>query len=38
MGRPWCELQMASEQVLGSVLPNCGGGGWKNWLCDGDGG
>jgi hypothetical protein len=26
---------------LGSVVPSCGGGdggGWKNWLCDGDGG
>jgi hypothetical protein len=24
--------------LLGSVVPSCGGGGWKNWLCDGDGG
>jgi hypothetical protein len=30
-----------ASRLLGSVLPSCGesgGGGWNNWLCDGDGG
>jgi hypothetical protein len=24
--------------LLGGVVPSCGGGGWKNWLCGCDGG
>jgi hypothetical protein len=40
MQRPWCELQVFSQQAFGVCDANCGGGGgwWKNWLCGGGGG
>jgi hypothetical protein len=41
MGRSWCELQVARERALGvgvAELQQRWGGGWKNWLCGGDGG